>query len=142
MAPPASLTCVAHRIWVGPHQNFVDHNVGLVCLCAHQLQGDYEAYGGKVVVKSPLTDDAFEIVKGDIERSDAAAVQVVDFLRDNPRRDAVFTCVSGQNRSSWVAAKVLMLLRGWSAERAIARLEENRDFKNWFFKQELRGEYP
>lgn len=148
---------IAERLWVGSHPESDPAAEGftLLVLTAYQFQ-DASAFRVRVH-HAPLTDDAFCIVKGDIERCHAAAKACVEELKIGGK--VLVTCREGLNRSAWVVARALLMTGGChepvtaviacallmtghgSATAVIERLQQMRagSLYNWFFQQELQG---
>jgi len=86
----------------------------------------------------PLTDDAFGIATGDIERAQAAATLVADELRAGGR--VLVACRQGLNRSGWVCALAPINL-GVERIDALAKVQSARPgaLYNWFFRQHILG---
>lgn len=142
---PVTPTCeVFPRIWVGPDLTApgwgtIPPQLIALVLCAKQRQvRPPDLPGAARLFHCPLTDDAFEIASGDVERCEQTARMMAAALDGATYGHALFTCVSGQNRSSWVAGRTAIML-GHDPAEVIERLEQKRDFRNWFFKQDLRG---
>ena len=89
-----------------------------------------------------LTDDAFEIVRGDLERASAAMFAVVSELCQ--RGKVLVTCSQGLNRSGWVAAWAIVRLTGISGAAAIEQVQKRRtgSLYNHFFCEHLKGLSP
>jgi len=136
MYVPDHPTKVYSRLWVGPHPDPFprDPAFSLLVLTAFQHQALVPPPACDIYL-CPLTDDAFEIVRGDQERCHKAAEEIVKVLRD-PAALVLVTCSAGQNRSSWVAGRA-MIMMGRKPTDVVATLERERGFVNWFFKQDL-----
>ena len=127
-------------LWVGSHEfngpTLASEGFTMVVLTArHHQSGDY---GQVQVVNAPLTDDAFMIVSGDLERAhDAADRASIELLRGGK---VLVSCKAGQNRSAWVAGWTLVFLgmRGADAALLVQRRRENT-LRNWHFLSHLRS---
>ncbi len=90
----------------------------------------------------PLTDDAFEIVKGDWARAQLAA----DFAASEVQRGhrVLVFCREGMNRSGLVAALAVRLLRRCSGQEALELVQARRagSLYNWHFKKALMALSP
>lgn len=134
MSAPLPRSQVFPKLYVGPHPHTCPSfdGVTLLVLCAHQHQ-DASAFRCRVHL-CPLTDDNFGIVDGDRERATAAAGAIAGELREGGR--VLVSCVAGQNRSSWVAGRAMLML-GCAPNNVVSALERERDMSNYFFKQDL-----
>ncbi|MBW2672266.1 MAG: hypothetical protein JRD89_02470 [Deltaproteobacteria bacterium] len=85
-----------------------------------------------------MTDDAFEIVKGDWECALGAAEQIDAACAGGNR--CLVTCVEGRNRSGFVAALAIHLIGDVLGDEAIAAVQNNRTgaLYNWHFQNALR----
>ena len=133
------------KLWVGgqptpTHSDLVERGVTLVIAAASPVA--VAAPGGATpveVVMAPLTDDAFQIVSGDLERAKAAAKRVALCLEQGS--GALVMCREGMNRSGWVAAWAITMIGAMDGPAAIERVQSHRDgsLYNWFFCEHLRG---
>lgn len=128
------------KIFVGAHPEPADlaqTDFSLLVLTAHQHQ-DVASYHPRAAIGFPLTDDAFEIVKGDEARAKKAAEVVARAVVNGGK--VLVTCSAGQNRSGWVAAWAMVML-GTSGKEAVEHVQARRpkSLYNWFFKTHLEG---
>lgn len=127
------------RLFVGAHPDpaaVVAGGFSLLVLTAHQHQ-DSAPFPVRVVAE-PLTDDAFEIVKGDEQRAERAASAAAAELKAGGK--VLVTCSAGQNRSAWVAAWAMVML-GMPGKKAVEHVQARRpeSLYNWFFKTHLEA---
>lgn len=124
---------IVEGLWVGSHYETRPAGIDIVVLCARQLQD--VPY---VASRCPLTDDAWEIVKGDTDRAERTAAFVAGAIRDG--KTVMLTCREGMNRSGWVAALTLVEL-GMEPETAIKTVQAKRpgSLYNWHFQQHVRS---
>jgi hypothetical protein len=87
---------------------------------------------------APLTDDAFCVVAGDLERAHAAADWSAKWVAHGKRVAVV--CREGLNRSGLVAALAIRQLASIDGALALEYVQARRSgsLYNWFFQQALR----
>ena len=118
---------VIDRLWMGgkpPVGPGLSRHVDCLVLSACDFQPSAEHFPDVEVLHAPMHDDHVQMWPGDKDRALNAAIQVARWHKAGKR--VLVTCWAGRNRSGFITALSLMLLKKLNPDQAVGLIRAAR----------------